>query len=400
MGSDKKKDSVNLILEEELLFVLDLIEKNGHEARVVGGAVRDFLGRMNITDIDIATTATPEEIINIFQKNGIFVTPIGIEHGTVLISHGSKSYEITTLRKDVQTFGRRAIVEFTKSFEVDSCRRDFSINALYMDKNGKIFDYHDGINDLKARNIRFVGNPNTRITEDYLRILRYFRFLASHGDYKCNSDYLALMNAQKSNLSLLSSERILGELLRTFAISDAYKIVPPMLEILNELFDLKLDPLEICQKLDIYLTLSAEERIGFFLKFSRLSLSKLFRRYNLPKNIREIIQLPETGLSEIFLVLKRIKKTSRKFYAKYVVVKSYAEGLLNEMEAKIVLKDLLDFCESEYADFNLRAEHLRSHELSDQDLKRVMMATKKFWLTSSRISVAECKDYAISYIKN
>ncbi|MDR1334199.1 MAG: CCA tRNA nucleotidyltransferase [Holosporaceae bacterium] len=400
MGNDKKKDSINLPPEEELLSILNLIEKNGHKARVVGGAVRNFLLKMDISDIDIATTATPNEIIDIFSKNGIYVTPIGIEHGTVLISYGNKSYETTTLREDIQTFGRHAKVKFTKSFEIDSCRRDFTINAMYMDKNGKIFDYHSGMDDLKARNLRFIGDPHTRITEDYLRILRYFRFLASYGEYRANAEYLTIINELKSNLSALSSERILGELLKTFAISDSYKIVPIIRDALNELFDLKLDPLKICEKLNIYPTLSAEERIGFFLKFSSFSVPELLKKYNLPKNIKEIIQLPKIDLSQIFFALKNTKKTLRKFYAKYLVVKSYAEELLNEAEAKITLENLLDFCESEYVDFNLRAEHLQAEDLSERELKRIMIATKKFWMESSHVSVDECKNYAINHVKN
>ncbi|MDR2067962.1 MAG: CCA tRNA nucleotidyltransferase [Holosporaceae bacterium] len=400
MGNDKKKGTVNSIFGEEASFVLDLIEKSGQEARLVGGAVRNFLLKTDISDVDIATTASPYEITDLFSKNEILVVPIGIEHGTVLISIGNKSYEITTLREDVQTFGRRAKVNFTKSFEMDSRRRDFTINALYMDKSGEIFDYHSGIGDLEAKNIKFIGDPYVRITEDYLRILRYFRFLAYYGEYKPNPEYLALINDLKSNLSLLSSERILGELLKIFAIPDSYKIVPLMWEVLNELFNLKLDPLEICKKLGIYATLSAEERLGFFLKFSALSHSELFKRYNLPKSIKEIIQLPEISLSDIFLALKRAKKTSRKFYAKYSIVKSYAEGLLNETEAKTTLQNLLDFCESEYADFNLRAEHLRTNNLSDRELKRVMMATRKFWMESSHVSVNECRNYAVDCIKN
>ncbi|MDR3187129.1 MAG: CCA tRNA nucleotidyltransferase [Holosporaceae bacterium] len=383
-----------------MFSILDLIEKNGHEARVVGGAVRNFFLKMDISDVDIATTATPHEVIDLFSKNGISVAPIGIEHGTVLVLHGGKSYEITTLREDVQTFGRRAKVKFTKSFETDSCRRDFTINAMYMDKDGKIFDYHSGMDDLKARNIRFIGDPRIRITEDYLRILRYFRFLASYGEYRYNPEYLAIINDLKPNLSVLSSERILGELLKTFAIADSYRVVPLMHEVLNELFDLKLDPLGICEKLDISPTLSAEERVGLFLKFSSFSVQELLGRYNLTKNIKEIARLPEVGLPEIFLALKRTKKTSRRFYVKYLVVKSYAESLLNEAEAKIILENLLNFCESEYADFNLRAEHLQAERLSDQELKRVMMATKKFWLESPRVSIDECKNYAISRIKS
>ncbi|MDR1561378.1 MAG: CCA tRNA nucleotidyltransferase [Holosporaceae bacterium] len=390
----------NSLITNDLFFILDLIEKSEEEARIVGGAVRNFLLGVDIFDVDIATTAVPEKIVNLFQKNGIHTTPIGIEHGTVLISYNGKSYEITTLREDVETFGRQAKVSFTKSFQTDSCRRDFTINAIYMDKNGKMFDYHSGIQDVSSRNIRFVGDARKRIMEDYLRILRYFRFTAYYGNYIPNEEYLEVINSLKKNMSILSSERIISELLKIFSVADSFKIIPMMREVLNELFDLKIDPLYICEKLKLFSSMPNTERLSMLLKFSKLSVDQLVQRYNFAKDIKGMLRLPSVDSpKEIRHFLKYIKKAYRKFFAKYSIVKLCAGNHISETSAQQLIKGLLGFCDSEYVDFNLKAKDLSKYNLSDNSLRKVMMAAKQFWLKSKTdVSAEDCLNYAVDYI--
>src|SRR5437899_9905086 len=152
--------------------VLELLSGNGEEARVVGGAVRNALLKIPIGDIDIATTALPEEVIRRAKSAGIKSVPTGIDHGTITLVIDSHPYEVTTLREDTETFGRKAKVAFGRDWVKDAERRDFTMNGLSVDANGIVYDHVGGIADARARRVRFIGDPDQRIAEDYLRILR------------------------------------------------------------------------------------------------------------------------------------------------------------------------------------------------------------------------------------
>src|SRR6478736_2088371 len=159
--------------------VLDALGADEGLTRYVGGAVRDDLLGLPISDIDLATRLTPDEVVRRLEKARIKAVPTGIDHGTITAISDGHPFEITTLRRDVSTDGRRATVAFTDDWKEDAARRDFTINALSADpRNGEIFDYFDGLDDLEARRVRFIGDPLQRIAEDHLRILRFFRFHA------------------------------------------------------------------------------------------------------------------------------------------------------------------------------------------------------------------------------
>jgi poly(A) polymerase/tRNA nucleotidyltransferase (CCA-adding enzyme) len=190
------------------------------EARVVGGAVRDALAGRPITDIDLATPCTPEQVTKALQEAGIRVVPTGIDHGTVTAVLGERSFEITTLRRDVVTDGRHAVVAFTDDWRTDAARRDFTINAMSMARDGEVFDYFGGTADLRAGIVRFVGDPATRIAEDHLRILRYFRFFARYSTGPADAAALAAIRAGASGLGNLSAERVWSELSRILAVPD------------------------------------------------------------------------------------------------------------------------------------------------------------------------------------
>src|SRR5438874_12090653 len=161
--------------------VLELLSGNGEEARVVGGAVRNALLKIPTGDIDIATTAVPDEVIRRAKLAGIKSVPTGIEHGTVTLVVDSQPFEVTTLREDTETYGRKAKVAFGRNWVRDAERRDFTINGLSVDAEGVVHDHVGGLADILAKRVRFIGEPDHRIAEDYLRILRFFRIHAAFG---------------------------------------------------------------------------------------------------------------------------------------------------------------------------------------------------------------------------
>lgn len=184
------------------------------KARFVGGSVRNALMGRPVGDIDIATPIRPEEVIRLLEASGIKAVPTGIDHGTVTAVANGKPFEITTLRRDVETDGRRAVVAFSEDWAEDAERRDFTMNALYASIDGEVFDTVGGVEDLKAGRVRFVGDAATRIREDYLRILRLFRFHAWYGKGELDSEALRAAAAEKAGLALLSGERIQKEILK------------------------------------------------------------------------------------------------------------------------------------------------------------------------------------------
>src|SRR4030088_987636 len=161
--------------------VLEILDGDGEEARVVGGAVRNALLRLPTGDIDIATTAVPAEVVRRAKAAGIKSAPTGIEHGTVTLIVDAQPFEITTLREDVETFGRKARAAFGRDWVRDAERRDFTINGLSVSADGVVHDHVGGLRDLAERRVRFIGDPDQRIAEDYLRILRFFRMHAAYG---------------------------------------------------------------------------------------------------------------------------------------------------------------------------------------------------------------------------
>jgi len=194
----------------------------GGDARFVGGIVRNALLGENVTvsDIDIATTLAPDATISAMEAAGITTVPTGIEHGTITAIVKGHPFEVTSLRKDVSTDGRRAIVAFTNDWAEDAARRDFTVNAIYADETGTLFDLKGGVSDLHAGRVKFVGDPNDRIREDYLRILRFFRFYAWYGKGAPDQAALEAAAANKAGLKCLSGERVQKELLQLLAASD------------------------------------------------------------------------------------------------------------------------------------------------------------------------------------
>ncbi len=212
--TDRKLSNAAWLTRKPLMSLLGVLDCDGEEARVVGGAVRNALLGMTADEIDIATTAVPEEIMSRVQAAGFKPVPTGIEHGTVTVVVDKIPFEVTTLRQDVETYGRHAKVEFGRDWKADAERRDFTINALSATRDGTVYDYAGGIDDLSQRRVRFIGDPAKRIAEDYLRILRFFRFHAAYGSGRLDADGLAACIAGRDGLDQLSRERVRMELLK------------------------------------------------------------------------------------------------------------------------------------------------------------------------------------------
>ncbi|HTO63987.1 MAG TPA: CCA tRNA nucleotidyltransferase [Bradyrhizobium sp.] len=208
--------------------VLTLLNEGGEEARVVGGAVRNALLKIPIGDIDIATTALPEEVMRRAKGAGVKCVPTGIEHGTVTLVVDGQPFEVTTLREDTETFGRKAKVAFGRDWVGDAHRRDFTINALSLTADGAVHDYVGGLDDIASRRVRFIGNPAERIAEDYLRILRFFRIHAAFGAGEVDRPgYLACI-AAREGLATLSAERVRTEMLKLLTADGAVAAVTAM----------------------------------------------------------------------------------------------------------------------------------------------------------------------------
>lgn len=214
MKKEKELKAISIKFPEAI-YLCSLIEKNGGEARIIGGAVRDALLALDIHDVDIATNLLPREVEEILEKNNIKCLLHGKNFGTIVALINNKQFEVTTLRKDIECDGRWAKVEFSRDWLQDAARRDFTINAMSLDLRENLYDYFNGLDHLKQRKVKFIGNAEDRIEEDYLRILRFFRF-SSYFAENIEAEGLAACIAKKSGLKKISFERFKSELYKIF----------------------------------------------------------------------------------------------------------------------------------------------------------------------------------------
>lgn len=285
----------------------------GHETRIVGGAVRNALLGLDVADIDMATTLTPEHVMRLGEEAGLHAMATGIDHGTVtLISHG-EPIEVTTLRADVETDGRHAKVQFGRDWAGDAARRDFTINALYCSASGEIFDPLGGAEDLVRRHIRFVGDPEKRIGEDYLRILRFFRFYGAYGEGPVDEPGLQACIRMRSGLDGLSRERIWSEFAKILTLDRSVAVIKLMFD-----FGLLVNIVKTTPKLKKFTALAGVEkqfrlpkdairRLGALALFSSCDGQGLGDRFRLSR--REVRRLER--IAACFPQLTELKDAKR-----------------------------------------------------------------------------------------
>jgi poly(A) polymerase len=284
----------------ELKAVVAALSIGAEKPRIVGGAVRDGLLELPVADVDLATTLTPDQVISALEAARIKAVPTGIDHGTITAVSNGKPFEITTLRRDVSTDGRRARVAFSTDWQEDAARRDFTINALYADPDsGEVFDYFGGLNDLKAGIVRFIGDATARIAEDHLRILRYFRFYARFGKSVPDAEAIAACEASAKSLMALSRERIADELIKLLALPDPSESVRLMVK--HKIFAAYLPEIAadvvarlvrlLAREKAVSFEPKAERRLSALLADDRTTVEQVASRLKLSNRIR--VELPE-----------------------------------------------------------------------------------------------------------
>jgi len=230
-GATPRKLDAGWLKEGALPRLLAVLGGDGEEARVVGGAVRNALLGEPVAEHDVATTAVPDEVVRRVTAAGFKAVPTGIAHGTVTVVIAGEPFEVTTLRQDVETYGRHAKVAFGRDWEGDAHRRDFTINALSVTADGTVHDYTGGLADLAARRVRFIGDARTRIEEDYLRILRFFRFHAAYGHGDPDRAGLHACIEGRAGLDQLSRERVRMEMMKLLVAARATPTLVVMSEV-------------------------------------------------------------------------------------------------------------------------------------------------------------------------
>tara|TARA_B100001093_G_C26777177_1_gene992896 strand:- start:363 stop:1637 length:1275 start_codon:yes stop_codon:yes gene_type:complete len=304
------------------------------EARYVGGCIRKVIKKEIVDDIDLATNLNPDEVCEALKKKEIDFYETGIKHGTITAIIDEKKYEITSLRKDIKTDGRHAEVEFSKDWKEDAARRDFSINSIYSDRDGNLFDPHNGKKDLEQGEINFIGDVETRIKEDYLRILRYVRFYLNYSKQKHNSQIIKTIKKNIDGISKISSERLLDELKKLFKSGNFLRLLKDKysLELIEIIFP-QLKKLHRLKKLNSYAIKSFNE-IDFAFLLSLLVIDEtdntyyFFYKFNLSKKDQ-----------------KRLKFIDH-FYKEKVKIKCFNEKNLNKIlyfEGRQAVIDILKF---------------------------------------------------------
>ena len=310
---------------KELRFILKRLEEGYTEdktvVRFVGGCVRKYLSGEKIDDIDAATILTTDQIKEKLQNTNLKIIDTGIKHGTVTILSDTKKIELTTLRKDVKTDGRHAEIEYTDDWQLDSERRDFTMNAIYMDINGKIFDPQNGIGDLKNKNVKFIGDPQKRIEEDYLRIIRFIRFKVMY-DIQVEKTTIEAIKHNLTGIKKISKERILDELLKILELKSFLKINESdhLKEIFLMIFPefLYLNRLERLKKICKYSNINKDLLLAVLLIDDKNNDEYFSHKYNVSSKIKETLKKLSSNLIEV--------KKNKNFFGKDLIRNVYFYG--------------------------------------------------------------------------
>lgn len=376
------------INSKHFMVIINHLNSSGGSARIVGGAVRDSLLNIACSDIDIATDLLPEQVIKVLNKFGIKVIPTGIKFGTVTAIIKDESFEITTLRKDIDCDGRRARVEYSDDFAEDAIRRDFTINALsYCPLENKIYDYSTGLEDLKARRVIFIGDAEKRVQEDYLRILRFFRFSARYAN-KIDLNGLDVCKKYKKHLKDLSRERIKSEIDGLLLSQNSSKMLEIMSKngILSEILSVKKYDanlhqlaLSVCKQFNstpllplIYSVLFRHnDNITFSylidLKFSKTQTNSILK-------MLDLVELQDK--SDITFVLKNIWLEEKAFVQYFI----FASLLVKNNQ--FICNLYFDFVDKELPIFPVSGDDILKLGFQGKEVGRILGNLKKKWIDS------------------
>jgi poly(A) polymerase len=363
--------------------LIQMIRDNGGEARFVGGCVRDTLLRRKVNDFDLAITFQPQVLMKIFKKNNIRFIPTGLKHGTVTALIGKTPIEITTLRNDTKCDGRHAEVIFTENWIEDAKRRDFTFNALYLDINGNIYDYFNGINDLIHGELNFIGNPDERIQEDYLRILRAFRFHANICKLPISENILISCSKFKDKLDELSGERIQSEMLKLLTYKNAMAELKTMQSygIAQKIFNFEIDFLKFDDK-KTQLINDSITKLGLIIRNikenTNESLNWINKRWKLSK--KKYITLNALINTDFNNDIKKYIVDSGKEITKSILLISYAENKIESNQ----LKDLIEFIDNwNIPKFPLLGRDIKKLGYEGQEIGKILKNLYHMWEESS-----------------
>ena len=391
---------------KELRFILKKLEEGYAEdktvVRFVGGCVRKYLSGEKIDDIDAATILTTDQIKEKLKNTDLKIIDTGIKHGTVTVLSDTKKIELTTLRKDVKTDGRHAEIEYTDDWQLDSERRDFTMNAIYMDINGKIFDPQNGIIDLKNKNVKFIGDPQKRIEEDYLRIIRFIRFKVMY-DIQLEKTTIEAIKHNLTGIKKISKERILDELLKILELKSFLKINESdhLKEIFLMIFPefLYLNRLERLKKICKYSNINKDLLLAVLLIDDKNNDEYFSHKYNVSSKIKETLKKLSSNLIEV--------KKNKNFFDKDLIRNVYFYGkehLINlniinfSINPKIKIDEFLKILnlvlKSNVPKLHVNGEYLKKNGMKEgESLGKVLKKIESEWANNNfEISNQRIKD--------
>ena len=365
------------------------VSKDKITARFVGGCVRKYLLNEKIDDIDVATILTTDQIKEKFKNTNLKLIDTGLKHGTLTIVSNSYKVEITTLRKDVSTDGRHAEIEYTDDWTKDSERRDFTINSIYLDINGKIFDPQMGTIDLKNKNINFIGDPQKRIEEDYLRIIRFIRFKLMY-DIEVESTTSIAIKQNLDGIKKISKERVLTELLKILDLKDIFKINQSknLREIFSMIFPefLYLDRLERLKKVYNYSDLNRDILLAVLLIDEKDNHEYFLHKYNASNKLKDILRKFAGNLAQM--------RTDKNFFDKDLIKNVYLKGknhlialnlIYYSLNSKVKIQDfsknLNKLLKAKIPSFPINGEFLKKKGMREgKSLGNVLKILEKEWI--------------------
>ena len=396
---------------KELRFILKKLEEGYAEdktvVRFVGGCVRKYLSGEKIDDIDAATILTTDQIKEKLKNTDLKIIDTGIKHGTVTVLSDTKKIELTTLRKDVKTDGRHAEIEYTDDWHLDSERRDFTMNAIYMDINGKIFDPQNGIVDLKNKNVKFIGDPQKRIEEDYLRIIRFIRFKVMY-DIQLEKTTIEAIKHNLTGIKKISKERILDELLKILELKSFLKINESdhLKEIFLMIFPefLYLNRLERLKKICKYSNINKDLLLAVLLIDDKNNDEYFSHKYNVSSKIKETLKKLSSNLIEV--------KKNKNFFNKDLIRNVYFYGkehLINlniinfSINSKIKIDEFSKILnlvfKSNVPKLHVNGEYLKKNGMKEgESLGKVLKKIESEWVNNNfKISNERIKDLIKNY---